>query len=74
MTTVEAPMTVKYTPEFINCFLCGQSNNFEYRVVHEGSQYYLGTFCPKERCNHAEEFKEVPYRFAQEYLPPKLLS
>ena len=70
MTTVEADM--KHTIEFIICSVCKQSNQFEYFVVHQDSQYYLGTKCPRERCHHVEEFKAVPYRIASEYLETKL--
>jgi hypothetical protein len=68
MNTTEDTTMVKHTTEFIICPVCLSSNQFIYVVVHEGSQYYLGTKCSRERCKHFDDFKAVPYRIASEYL------
>jgi len=64
----------KFTAERIKCSVCQYGNNFEYRAMREGSQWYLGTFCPRPECGHCDDFKNVSYRVAQDYVTVKELK
>lgn len=68
MNTIEGIVTKRTEDRFL-CPKCMKNDNFEYVVKHdkEGGTYYLGERCP--RCQvHYNDFKEISYRRAQEYM------
>lgn len=73
MTTTEVSMAPKLTPNFIVCDICRLSNQFIIQVVEQKGTYYYMERCPRERCSHVLEFKEINGRLAKQYidLPPE---
>jgi hypothetical protein len=70
MTTLSEVTTMNiYTPNRILCPTCMRNNNFIYVVKKVESKYYLGEKCPK--CEHYEDFKEIPSRIAKDYPAPQ---
>jgi hypothetical protein len=68
MISTEVPMAPKLTPNFIICDICKLSNQFLIQVVEQKGTYYYMEKCPRERCNHAIEFKEINGREAKKWI------
>jgi hypothetical protein len=66
--TTEVPMIQRHTPNFIICDVCKISNNFLIQVVEQKGTYYYMEKCPRERCGHVFEFKEINGREAKRYI------
>lgn len=68
MTTTEAKMAPKLTPNFIICPVCKISNQFLIKVVEQKGTYYYMEQCVRERCGHVEDFREINGRTAKLYI------
>ena len=70
MTTIgEVTRMHIYTTDRLLCPICQRNNSFMYVVKKDGDKYYLGEKCPK--CEHYNEFKNIPSRQAQDYPAPQ---
>lgn len=70
MTTIGENTTMKiYTEDRYLCPACQRTNNFIYVVKKDESKYYLGEKCPK--CDHYENFQQIPSRMAADYPAPQ---
>ena len=68
MIAIGDKMNAKHTSNFMNCLLCGQSNQFLIEVVEQKGDYYYMERCPRFRCNHIEEIRLINGREAKRYL------